>query len=299
MGESMKVEGLVYVEVALADAFAEWSTCSTLDRASLRAYGRVVKALARFGITHVGQLSRRSVCAFIDQRIADGLAIATVNHDVKSLQALLRWLERRVDVPPVFLTQFSRLRIRERRSGPPSYWTEDQASRLLPEAYAIAAWFGLALELAIWTGARRTELRHELREDYDLLARVLRLTHHTKFQKTRVVSLCQPVVDAILAHAPPAGPLFPALSPRARTAFISDDMFKWAMAELGRRTGIPCTWHKARRTFTTWAIQRGVPVPDIARFLGHEDLRVLYRHYYCWLEVYSPSIEKLASTAAA
>lgn len=285
-----------WTEISLGEAFEEWSLSTTLDRGSVRLYKRVARALARHGITRLGQLSRRSICAFVDERLALGRSPATVNNDTKALIALLKWVERRVEVPPAFLTQFTKLRVRERRRvGPPSFWTREEFFGVLaPAARSIAPWFGLALELAVWTGARRTELRHELRSDYDLEARVLRLQRATKFSKLRVVSLCEPAVLLVREHAPVSGPMFPALSRQARTPFISDDMFDWAIAELEGVTRIRCTWHKARRTFTTWALQRGVPPTDVARMLGHEDLRVLYRHYYCWIETYDPVIERLA-----
>jgi integrase len=296
----MSIDTCRWEDADLADAFQEWVAATPLDPLTVKAYRRGVRSFARVGITRVGQLSRQSVCAFQDARLAAGRAPATVNHDVKAIVALLKWLTRRVDAPPTFLTQFLKIRVRERRPTPPTFWTREEFFGLLkPEARAIAPWFALALELAVWTGARRTELRHELREDYDLEDRVLRLQRATKFRKLRVVSLCEPAVELVRTHAPSSGPMFPALSPQARTPYVSEDMFEWAIEELEERTKVRCTWHKARRTFTTWSIKAGVAPTDIARMLGHEDLRVLYRHYYVYLQKYDPSIERLAQGRAA
>jgi integrase len=286
-------------DVELEEAFEEWRRSTPLDPLTVKAYRRGVRSFARSGIVRVGQLTRTSVCAFQDARLAAGRAAATVNHDVKAIVALLKWLTRRIDAPPTFLSQFARIRVRERRPAPPTFWSREEFfGAILPAAHAIAPWFSLALELAVWTGARRTELRHEVREDYDLDDRVLRLQRATKFRKLRVVSLCEPAVELVRARAPSSGPMFPALSRQARTPFISEDMFEWAIEELEERTRVRCTWHKARRTFTTWSIKAGVPPTDIARMLGHEDLRVLYRHYYCYLQKYDPGIERLGAYAA-
>lgn len=286
-------------DISIVASLEEWARSSPLDVASVRVYSRGIRALARHGIAHVSQLTRSSYAAFQDARLASGRAAATVNNDLKALLTIVRWLDRRGLVAPGFVAQFSGLRIREPRRGPPTFWERAEFfDVLLPAAREIADWFALALELAVWTGARRTELRHELREDYDLDARVLRLQRATKFKKMRVVSLCDPVVALVRERAPRSGPMFPALSSRARTPFVSDDMVEWAIGELEARTKIRCTWHKARRTFTTWALKAGVLPTDVARMLGHEDLRVLYRHYYCYLERYEPSIERIARPAA-
>lgn len=295
----MSIDGCRWDDVGILEAFEEWAASTPLERLSVKAYRRGVRTFEQAGITRVGQLSRQSVSAVQDARLAAGRSASTVNTDLKAIVCLLKWLTRRVEVPPTFLSQFAKLRVKEGRLPPPTFWSRDEFfGLLLPAAVGIAPWFALALELAVWTGARRTELRHELREDYDLEDRVLRLQRATKFGKLRVVSLCEPAVKLVRERAPSRGAMFPALSRQARTPFVSDDLFEWAIDELEARTGIRCTWHKARRTFTTWSIKAGVPPTDIARMLGHEDLRVLYRRYYVYLQRYDPGIEKLARGAA-
>lgn len=294
---------------SIVDAFAEWARCTTVSPGTVRAYCRTGRTLARHGLVELEQLDRETFCRFQDARLAEGRSAATINNDLNALKVLLAWLVRRegeASRAAELLAELSRPGTRLRRRVPEArdHYPRELYQELLPVAREIAGWFGsVALPLACFTGVRRNELRRADREDFDLEARLfyvrrktraLGAAGETKNRQERAVSLCSDAIAIIREHAPSSGPLFPAMSSRARTPYMSEDMFKRAMRELARRTAVRCTWHRCRRTFATWAILRDVPIAEVSRALGHQDVRVTQQAYIHWLQRYVPAFERLS-----
>jgi integrase len=54
---------------------------------------------------------------------------------------------------------------------------------------------------------------------------------------------------------------------------------KKSLAELCRRTGIKCSPYVLRHTAAVWMAEAGVPMEEIAQYMGHNDPRITYRIY--------------------
>jgi integrase len=285
----------------LSDALARWALSTDAEPTTVRNHRSAFSMLAKSGITEVHQLTPPNLTRFQEARLAQGRSPRTFNAQLNAIQSLLHWLAARGEASPDVAEELGRLRLKARNRAPLDYYTTAEYEILL--AHAGEPWFRLAIEIACWTGVRVNELSRLHVEDFRLDARVLVIRPEiAKRKKGRVISLCPPIL-AILTEglAGLSGPLFPAADRRALTPYRSDDTFQVRMAAMREHLGGPkttkTTFHRCRRTFTTWALQRGVPVADVARMLGHTSIQMLYKHYYAIIEGYNPAIERLGGAA--
>lgn len=256
----------------------------------------------------VPDLTREAFCRFQDERLAEGRHPSTVNNDLNALRTVIAWLVRREGEDSPAAKALACLtargtRLKRPRPAPRDHYSRDAFARLTSVATEIAPWFGqLALPLACFTGVRRNELRRADREDFDLEARLfyvrrklaLGAAGEIKNRQERAVSLCSDAIEVVRRLAPVSGPLFPAMTDRSRSPYLSEDTFRRVMRELARRTGVRCTWHRCRRTFGTWSILADVPLHEVSRALGHSDVQVTQRAYVEWLVRYQPAFEGLS-----
>jgi integrase len=42
--------------------------------------------------------------------------------------------------------------------------------------------------------------------------------------------------------------------------------------------------HRFRNTFTKRLLSQGVPIEDVAKFMGHRSIEVTQRHYNAWID---------------
>jgi integrase len=111
----------------------------------------------------------------------------------------------------------------------------------------------------------------------DLEARRIELRDPTK-QQTRKGRATVPINDT----------LFSALV-EAKEAAISPYVIEWGGARVrsvkkgikdaAARAGIKCSPHVLRHTAAVWMAENGVPMDQIAQYIGHEDSRTTFRVY--------------------
>lgn len=68
---------------------------------------------------------------------------------------------------------------------------------------------------------------------------------------------------------------------------------KTAIAAASRRSGVKCSAHDFRRSAARWMVEAGVPMEEVAQFLGHTSTRVTYMTY----ARFSPSYMAKAANA--
>ena len=82
--------------------------------------------------------------------------------------------------------------------------------------------------------------------------------------------------------------LLPALQ-EAKTAAVSPYVIEWGgmrvnsvkkgIAAAARRAGVKCSPHVLRHTAAVWMAESGVPMSEVAQYLGHTDSRTTERVY--------------------
>lgn len=140
-----------------------------------------------------------------------------------------------------------------------------QGKRASKEAAAYVAFLA-------YSGLRHGEASQVRWEDVgeDFL-RVLGGPDGTKSRKPRSLPISAPLRAVIESrrYADAAGPIFHIKTPRI------------ALDNACKRLGIPhLRLHDLRHFFTTWSIEAGIPIPTIAKWLGHQDGGVLLMKTY-------------------
>lgn len=146
--------------------------------------------------------------------------------------------------------------------------------------------------IALFTGMRSGEIRHLRWVDVDLEGGSVRVHssdfHETKSRKSREVPLlteARAAFDRRQEHrrSMPPSPLdlvFP--SPTNRTKPFSRSMTTYWWAHYRKEAGLDdrATFHALRHTFASWAVQRGMPLIDLMKVMGHENIQttMIYAH---------------------
>jgi site-specific recombinase XerD len=155
------------------------------------------------------------------------------------------------------------------------YWTDDEIERL---AANMRGYPRLALEIARWTGIRRTELTERLfRKDISLDDGIIVITNHKKKQKTR-----EPMpMHQRLIHYLQHDPLFRRLNPDDRVIPLTVKGMQSAMYTAKKKAGItkPGGWHNFRH-YWGWKFAEN-PETDIyftQIFLRHNNIKTTQRY---------------------
>lgn len=256
--------------VTVAQLWAAYQT----DLGTRRQAGKVAQTgrnvLPVFGHLSPNQITPEDCRAYIARRSADGRKPATIRTELGCLRAALAWASRRrlidrapaIDLPP---------------ASPPRdrYLTRDEVSALMDAAGD--PHIRLAILLMLTTAARIGALLELTWTRVDLDRRMIRLaTTEVGPRKGRATV---PINDSLMA----------ALQ-FARTAALSEFVIEWGGRRVYsiktgfnaavKRAGIAhCTPHDLRRTAGRFMAEAGVPIDEIATYLGHTNPNVTRSTY--------------------
>jgi len=220
--------------------------------------------------------------AYVDQRLADGRAPATLNSDLSRLLGLLHWLADQGRVICGRMLKVGRL-----AEGPrlPKDVPPEQLARLLTAiAQATAATHagvrrcGLLdrawVLLMLHSGLRTGEVRRLRLTDLDWERRLVRI-EQSKGLKDRLVPLSSVGIDALRAYLAVRGP----------ADALPDNVFIYRHAPLtqsycgqrlqkyyGRQIGLHITPHQLRHSCATLLLNAGAPVLTVQTILGHKQV---------------------------
>ena len=176
---------------------------------------------------------------------------------------------------------------------PPSerYMKHEEFGQLLQAAQS--PHLKIFLLLAVLTGARKMALFELTWNRVDMENRIINLVTDDMFRKKpRAVVPINPMLYEILEHA----------KARAKTGYVLEyrgkpiRSIKISFNNARRQAGLSdVTPHTLRHTAAVWMAQSRVPIPEIARFLGHKDSRITERVYL----KYNPDMLRDASNQLA
>jgi integrase len=228
------------------------------------------------GETSLAEITAARISEWKGQRLGtksrqtgEVLSLASVNRPLSVLRALLRTARDEwdvlPDVPRIKLERGERARLR--------WITPEEAQGLLGECQASRN-KDLAdlVEFALFTGLRQAEMLGLDWQRTDRSRGVI-LARETKNGKDREIPLNERA-DAVLLRR---GPRESGLVFGAR----SFDHFRTAWEHAVERAKIvDFHFHDLRRTFASWAVQRGVTLPELKDLLGHSSLAMvlIYAH---------------------
>lgn len=135
----------------------------------------------------------------------------------------------------------------------------------------------LFMKLAVATGARSNAILDLTWDRVDFDRGLIYLNPRDRVQTSKyraTVPMNDQIRDALLEAK--AGALSDYVIEHGRTKVGS---IKKGFAEAARRAGVTATPHMLRHTSAVWQAEAGVPIYQIAQFLGHSDSRITERVY--------------------
>lgn len=243
-------------------------------------HGRLEGAVRKeLGDKRLSELRRGDVQHLIDKLHAARKSGSTVRKHVNALRSLYAWAQDRelADHDPA-----ARVRLPAMDATPRDrVATVQEMQRLLD---VLAPEDALAYALAVYTTARRQEIRYALVQDVDLDAAVIYLAQDERARKSRDAQravplprpLCAMIRRSLMARGRPDGKqlLCPGIKPGGRNSgMLSFEALQaradktWSAAGLTRITA-----HECRHTCITWLDAAGVRPKVVSKLAGHSTL---------------------------
>jgi integrase len=235
------------------------------------------KALHRILGTAPPQTITTARCrAFADQRRSEGVRDTTIRTELQALRAALNWAA----TPEIkLITEAPKIVMPLRPQGRIRWLTRQEAERLL--AATKAPHMRLFILIGLHTGSRSGAILSLMWERVDLDQRLIdfRDPDHAETRKRRVPVRINDTLFAALQEA----------QQLATTPFVIEwagnriDRVKRAFRETAMRAQLhDVTPHVLRHTCVTWLLQAGVPVWEVAGFVGMtpEMVQEVYGHHH-------------------
>lgn len=233
-----------------------------------------------FGHLRPDQVDRPLCRSYTTARLKDGASHGTIIKELSTLRAALRWHDK--NTPATF----------EMPAAPPPkelHLTREQY-RKFREASSKVPHMHLFAVLAYTTGGRAEAVLDLTWDRVDFASGVIRLGTGEHRQKGRATI---PIHDSARF-----------LLMLARKSATTDHVIEYggkpikkvrrAFARTAEEAGVPwCTPHVLRHTAAVHMVEAGVPLEEVAQYLGHSSVSVTYRVY----ARYSPTYLRRAGSA--
>lgn len=263
------------------------------------------------GDRRLEHVDRGMVMDFRAKRMAGGVAIATVNKDLRQLKSALTyatetgWLRSN----PLWRWKAMQLREPEKRIRviEPAEFAKLASKEACPDLA-----FRALLAVGYYQGLRRTELVNLRWTAVDFDAGILRVENRpehgelTKSRKNRTLPMLTPVRDllaTLYAEAPKVvegggvRPKHPHCFTSANGKPFKADWVTHEFATRVKRAGIAaCTVHDLRRSFSTLAQRAGVDKATVKDLGGWSTIGVVEKHYTGEVsEVFKLAMDRIAA----
>ncbi|MCK4898669.1 MAG: tyrosine-type recombinase/integrase [Anaerolineales bacterium] len=236
--------------------------------------------IQNYGWNDWPQLSPRWVEDYIDARLREGKAPATINVDLGFLRSFCRFLIDEGYAVSDAILRMKRLDTPHRLPRPVS---EEQVRRLecciqsaVAEAQMDRQWLLAVRDLAcfylLWhCGMRISEVCSLLVNDIDIEARKI-FIRNSKERKDRMVYISDTAAMALQQHLairydPDAVHVFP-----TGRGVMTPRTLQRRLVHYGGLCDVPITAHRLRHTFASQMLAAGMPVTSLQRYLGHKHL---------------------------
>ncbi len=225
-----------------------------------------------FGLVHPRHINPALVRAYIAKRRHERKADSTIDKELRALRAALNWAkhERWIETPPYIETPGG--------SPPRERWLMREEARKLVAACR-EPHIRLFVLLGLHSGARTRAILDLTWDRVDLERRLVMYppAHERSRKRTAIVPINNILFDALSEARRFAGCDW-VVEYRGGPVQSVKKGFQAAV----KRAGIAhCTVHDLRRTCATWMIQKGIPLSQVARFLGDSEKMIekVYGHH--------------------
>lgn len=230
-----------------------------------------------YPIQEMSDIRRDHVFAYLDERLAAGYAVKSVNQELRAFHAVLRFLQERDFAVPQALLRLQGLK---EPDSLPRFLTDEQVNKLrtgleqrVNQAATPVTKRNALLDRAafylLWQGGLRLGEVEELTlADLNLSQRQL-IVRRGKGLQDRAVYLTDGAVAALQAYLAVRG------SGQSDHVFlfrhlpVCKDFLRGRIKAAGERTGVKVTPHQLRHTFATQLLNAGCKITTIQALLGH------------------------------
>jgi integrase len=234
------------------------------DKGTERARIAWIRLSEAFGPLRPDQVTRATCRAYTAARRRD-VGDGTIHIELTYLRAALRWHDQRT---PAVVELPSKPAPRD------DYLTREQYVRLLDAA--TEPHIRLFIALAIATGGRATALLQLEWDRVDFERGLIRLGDGTRRRKGRATLPMTDTIRAALMQAAEARTCNHVIEFAGKPILRIVKGFR----SVAKAAGMPwCTPHVLRHTAAVWMADAGVPMEEIAQYLGHSDSRITERVY--------------------
>jgi integrase len=265
---------------------------------TLEGYVNCLSLLVRYGVTRVEGITRDNVTKWLyERRRKDRVMATTCNRNLAAVLSFVSWLERRGEFPLDEYQRIKRCRTRQEPKPPPQFLTREQFAKLIAVAPSVAPAYELALDLAVHTGLRVSELLQVLHEDFvfddeEPFLRVARTWgRENKRRQERSVPLGKldgTFVKRLKGYGigpPHVGPVLPAQQLRAGGIYLHKNTLEDWMKVGRAAAGLPpsTTFLLLRHTFASWVLRARIyrDVAVLAKIMGNS-VATCMAHYAGW-----------------
>ena len=223
-----------------------------------------------FGHLRPADLSKAEVKRYTTTRTDAGVSPGTTHTELTYLRAALAYAVREQ-----WLQQAPYIPVPQKPGPREHHLTRQEAQRLLDAASMPHV--KLFIRLALATAGRASALLELTWDRVDLEARRIDLRDPDK-PRTRKGRARLPINDSLLEALAEAkeGATSPYVIEWGGERVLS---VKKGVGAAARRAGVKCSPHVLRHTAAVWMAEEGVPMQQIAQYLGHNDSRTTERVY--------------------
>jgi integrase len=253
----------------VSDEYLRHYLLRKLDRETMAFQVRVLDRF--FGEMPFEAIGEAEIDRFFAARQAEGISTSTCNRHLSALNGLFKWAVRRGFIqtnPIAALPRFT-----ERPAEPRCLTPEEMARLILAAAPHLKAYL---LTLA-YAGSRMTETLRLRWSRVDLHANAITFVRETtKGQRTRTVPIAPPLREALCQLRHGKADDF---------VFVYNDRpvasMRTALRSAARRAGVGhLGFHTLRHSFGRFFIERGGPVVQLQRILGHSTINMTMRYVH-------------------
>lgn len=214
----------------------------------------------------------------------DGVSKTTANNELRYMRSFFGWLHTEELIRKNPAAKLERIKCDKQKK---SAFTELEVEKLRDAC--VNAWETAVVEILLSTGCRVTELINIRISDLE----GDQLIVHGKGNKDRIVYLNAKSIVAITKYLGERGDSNPYLFPGGFWGSAREDCRNWykypdrvdaerhcdagsieaKVRKLGEKAGVKKAHpHRFRRTCATFALRRGMPIEQVSKMLGHEQI---------------------------
>lgn len=232
------------------------------------------------GVKQLADLKRQFVLDYLDSRLDAGIAVTSVNNELRIFHTFLLFLQEEGYSVPNSLLRIPGFKLPD---SLPRYLTDeqvkslrDQIEREVQEASLASkrrlALLTRAVFYLLWQCGLRIGEVEELRlEDLDFPGKRLSV-RNGKGKKDRTIYLTETVIHVMQTYLNARGTGSSDHVFLYRNAPMKKDLVRCRIKDAGTKVGVKVYPHRLRHTCATQLLNAGCRITSIQRFLGHKEL---------------------------